>query len=409
VETLIHNLALGVEDAILRHGKGIIDRQFLQERMANAAIDIYLCTAVLSRTTWEIERLGGEDAAKAQIDSARGSSFRWAHRQCAPQHSRASQASGRRLKAIAEELAGVGRSRSGDLEVSSLDSAGAPPGIDRRDAHHSLGGLSRSGLRAALLSCSFPSRNRSAGDTRRPPRIGIGVRQSVCGPIGASRGHARRGAAATRRERIFTCGGRHCCGHTLTLTLTTPGSARFAALMAYWANGSRLQPIPSTRCALAGHSDRRRASTRVRSVPPRELWFAREHGRSFATDLLATDSASYTPAQLARARTLLGTAGLWRRESDRRAPGVRNRARSRYVESPMRAGSSPRSRLLAAAWIRLGSEFWNDDQPSNGTRPFDARGRMVSESSHATRDSRDVYSLRRWRDHREAHPPPKPT
>ena len=41
VETLIHDLALGVEDAMLRHGKGIIERQFLQERMANAAIDIY--------------------------------------------------------------------------------------------------------------------------------------------------------------------------------------------------------------------------------------------------------------------------------------------------------------------------------------------------------------------------------
>ena len=71
VETLIHDLALGVEDAILRHGKGIIDRQFLQERMANAAIDIFLATAVLSRTSADIERLGGEDAAKAQVDCAR--------------------------------------------------------------------------------------------------------------------------------------------------------------------------------------------------------------------------------------------------------------------------------------------------------------------------------------------------
>ena len=71
VETLIHDLALGVEDAILRHGKGIIDRQFLQERMANAAIDIFLATAVLSRTSSDIERLGGEDAAKAHIDCAR--------------------------------------------------------------------------------------------------------------------------------------------------------------------------------------------------------------------------------------------------------------------------------------------------------------------------------------------------
>jgi acyl-CoA dehydrogenase family protein 9 len=71
IETLVHDLALGVEDAIVRHGKAIIDRQFLQERMANAAIDVYLATAVLSRTSWEIERLGGEDAAKAQVDCAR--------------------------------------------------------------------------------------------------------------------------------------------------------------------------------------------------------------------------------------------------------------------------------------------------------------------------------------------------
>jgi acyl-CoA dehydrogenase family protein 9 len=71
IERVVHDLALGVEDAILRHGKGIIDRQFLQERMANAAIDIYLATTVLSRTTWEIERAGGEDAAKAQLDCAR--------------------------------------------------------------------------------------------------------------------------------------------------------------------------------------------------------------------------------------------------------------------------------------------------------------------------------------------------
>ena len=71
VETLIHDLALGVEDAILRHGKGIIDRQFLQERMANAAIEIFLATAVLSRTTAELERLGGEEGAKAQLDCAR--------------------------------------------------------------------------------------------------------------------------------------------------------------------------------------------------------------------------------------------------------------------------------------------------------------------------------------------------
>ena len=71
VATLVRDLALAVEDAILRHGKGIIERQLLQERMANAAIDIFLASAVLSRTTWEIERAGSEDAATAQLDCAR--------------------------------------------------------------------------------------------------------------------------------------------------------------------------------------------------------------------------------------------------------------------------------------------------------------------------------------------------
>ena len=71
VAELVHDFALAVEDTILRSGKKIIERQFQQERMANAAIDIFLAVAVLSRTTWEIERLGGEEAAKAQLDCAR--------------------------------------------------------------------------------------------------------------------------------------------------------------------------------------------------------------------------------------------------------------------------------------------------------------------------------------------------
>jgi acyl-CoA dehydrogenase family protein 9 len=71
VATLIHDLALAVEGAVMEHGKDIVERQFIQERLANAAIDIFVATAVLSRTTWEIERLGGEEAAKAQLDCAR--------------------------------------------------------------------------------------------------------------------------------------------------------------------------------------------------------------------------------------------------------------------------------------------------------------------------------------------------
>jgi acyl-CoA dehydrogenase family member 9 len=73
VSTLVHDLALGVEAAVMKYGKGILEKQFLQERMANAAIDIFLATSVLSRTTWEIERaarLGGE-AVEGHIDCAR--------------------------------------------------------------------------------------------------------------------------------------------------------------------------------------------------------------------------------------------------------------------------------------------------------------------------------------------------
>ena len=70
VATLVHDLALAVETAVLKHGKAIIEKQFLQERMANAAIDIFLATAVLSRTTWEIERAGSVEAAKPHLDCA---------------------------------------------------------------------------------------------------------------------------------------------------------------------------------------------------------------------------------------------------------------------------------------------------------------------------------------------------
>lgn len=67
----IHDLALGVERALFRHGKGIIERQFDQERMANAAIDIYVSCATLVRASWAIERAGGVNKAEADLDHAK--------------------------------------------------------------------------------------------------------------------------------------------------------------------------------------------------------------------------------------------------------------------------------------------------------------------------------------------------
>lgn len=72
VASQVHALARGVEWALRKHGKAIIERQYVQERLANAAIDLYLSTATLSRITAEIARAGGDLAAVAdELDCAR--------------------------------------------------------------------------------------------------------------------------------------------------------------------------------------------------------------------------------------------------------------------------------------------------------------------------------------------------
>jgi acyl-CoA dehydrogenase family protein 9 len=70
VATNIHAFALAVEKVLIEHGKGIIERQMLQERMANAAMDIYLSTAVLSRVTSAIAK-HGEKGAHDDLEAAR--------------------------------------------------------------------------------------------------------------------------------------------------------------------------------------------------------------------------------------------------------------------------------------------------------------------------------------------------
>ncbi len=71
VSRAIHDLARAVEKLLIAHGKGVIEQQFHQERLANAAIDIFLSTATLSRATWAIDRMGGVDQAVADLDNAR--------------------------------------------------------------------------------------------------------------------------------------------------------------------------------------------------------------------------------------------------------------------------------------------------------------------------------------------------
>jgi acyl-CoA dehydrogenase family member 9 len=66
----INAVSLAIDTLLRRHGKGIIERQFHQQRLANVAIEVYLSVAVLSRTTWELERRG-ESGAAAELDCAR--------------------------------------------------------------------------------------------------------------------------------------------------------------------------------------------------------------------------------------------------------------------------------------------------------------------------------------------------
>jgi len=81
---VIHSLALGVESVLMAEGKAIIEKQFHQERLANAAIDIYLSICTLSRATAALEAAAGDEAKAApDLDCARlfvGSAARRARR-----------------------------------------------------------------------------------------------------------------------------------------------------------------------------------------------------------------------------------------------------------------------------------------------------------------------------------------
>ena len=68
----VYDLGRAVERALRRHGKKIVDRQYVQERLANAAMDLFLATATLSRATSELERAGGDESKVAnELDCAR--------------------------------------------------------------------------------------------------------------------------------------------------------------------------------------------------------------------------------------------------------------------------------------------------------------------------------------------------
>lgn len=56
--------AAGVERALREHGKKIMQREYVQQRVADAAIDLYAMLATLSRTTARLEEVGEKGAAR---------------------------------------------------------------------------------------------------------------------------------------------------------------------------------------------------------------------------------------------------------------------------------------------------------------------------------------------------------
>lgn len=71
VAGVVQSLAAGVERALMRHGEKMLERQLLQERMANAASDIYLSVAALSRATATLEDGGDAEVVQGEVDCAR--------------------------------------------------------------------------------------------------------------------------------------------------------------------------------------------------------------------------------------------------------------------------------------------------------------------------------------------------
>jgi len=64
--TSVGYLVSSAEGALHHHGKGIIDRQFIQSRIADMTVDIYAMAATISRTDGLIKRLGHDAVANEQ-------------------------------------------------------------------------------------------------------------------------------------------------------------------------------------------------------------------------------------------------------------------------------------------------------------------------------------------------------
>jgi tetratricopeptide (TPR) repeat protein len=138
-----------------------------------------------------------------------------------------------------------------------------------------------------------------------------------------------------------------------------PGSARFAALMAYWSKDRGAADSIYAQ-AIAHHPD----DAELRLEYGRFLVETGKGDRAeeILAPFTAKDSTSFSPQQGSRAHALLGTAAYWRGDFTE----ARNEFRTSLALDT--AAADARRQLLeietvTASWIRLGTDVWDDDQP----------------------------------------------
>ena len=147
------------------------------------------------------------------------------------------------------------------------------------------------------------------------------------------------------------------------------GSARFAALMAYW--GKQREVAESIYAnAIARHGD----DVNLRLEYGRFLIETGRprHAHDVLDPVIADDQLPGGPAEKARAHTLLGTAAYWQGDftTARREFATAVQLDSSLADARRQLGEID---AASAPWVRVGSELRDDDQPLRALR-FDADG-----------------------------------
>ena len=137
------------------------------------------------------------------------------------------------------------------------------------------------------------------------------------------------------------------------------GSARFAALMAYWSKDQA-----SADAIYARAMTNQPADADLRLEYGRFLVETGQSNRARAVlaPFTVSDSVSFTRQHLARARTLLGTTDYWRGDYT----GARNEFRAALALDSSAADARRQLgeiETASAPWVRVGADLWDDDQP----------------------------------------------